>query len=46
MIFSKVILISLWEAELGVFIGIFNKAELRVYCTFTAITVLKTQFYI
>lgn len=46
MIFSKMILISLWEAELGIFIGDFDKAELRAYCTFAAITVLKTQFYI
>lgn len=46
MIFSKVILISLWEAELGIFIGDFGKAELRAYCTFAAIIVLKTQFYI
>lgn len=44
MIFSKMILISLWEAELGLFIGNFDKAELRAYCTFAAITVLRLSF--
>lgn len=45
-IFLKMVLISLWKAELrGIFIENFDRAELRIYCIFAGITVLKTQFY-